>query len=256
MGNYILCRHPLSESPFHIESIHLNLYSLEELCFFLSNNLVLSDEVIRNPELKEWLADECGMKGLIKEYEAIADKEGRISNRLVWILGKSHYFSEMQLRKLKMKIDSIDGMSLISKQKLKADSLLKYGKYKRSIDCYERIFKMDGIYDESAGFRADVYYNMGVAYEKMFQSGKALECFLKSYACEEKAEFLEACLKAAYFDGGKDTFLNEAKELGADEETVSKVLAEIDSIKPYDMPEDIDETINKWIHDYHMSVDQ
>lgn len=256
MGNYMLCRHPLSESPFHIESIHLNLYSLEELCFFLSNNLALSDEVIRNPELAGWLSDECGMSRSIKEYEATTDAEGHISNRLAWILGKSHYFTEMQLRKLKAKIDALDSMPQIHKQKQKADTLLKYGKYKRSIDCYDRVFKMDGILDEPADFRAVINYNMGVAYEKMFQSGKALECFLKSYACKEDAEYLEACLKAAYFDGGKEAFLNEAKELGADDDTVNKVLSEIEGIQPSEMPEDIDGAISKWIHDYHMSVDQ
>ncbi len=144
MGNYLLCSQPLAEKPFYIESIHLNIYSIEELCFFLSTNMAIADEVILDPSLSEWLSEQCGIKN-IKEYNSIAASDGKIGRRLYWIFVKSHYFAENELRKYRVRIDAFDETSKMERQKLKGDALLKFGKYKRSIRCYEEVFNMEGV---------------------------------------------------------------------------------------------------------------
>lgn len=58
MSGYILCQIK-AQHPCYIESISLNIYSIEELCYFLFYNLLyLLDDSILNTELCDWIRDE------------------------------------------------------------------------------------------------------------------------------------------------------------------------------------------------------
>lgn len=256
MGNYILCRQPLAETPFHIQSVHLNIYSLEELCYFLSRSMALADEVILDDELVIWLERECGFGKTIREYESFEADDDCIGERLMWLFKKSHYFNEQQLRNLRNEISELKTETPARRQKKKGDALLKFSKYKSGIDCYERLLNTDDIEKEDKQLQADVYHNLGVAYEKMFQSGRAVKCFLEAYGCDDTRENLADYLKAVYFDSGRDSFISEARRLNANDALINSLISEIENIKPYDMPEDEEKAIEEWIHAYHVSVDR
>ncbi len=46
MGTAILCQIPRAEHPWYLENIGLNIYSAEELGYFIRNNLTLADESV------------------------------------------------------------------------------------------------------------------------------------------------------------------------------------------------------------------
>ena len=58
MGSYILCQVRRAENPFFIDSVSLNIYSIEELCYFICRNLPLLDETVLNESLAAWLKEE------------------------------------------------------------------------------------------------------------------------------------------------------------------------------------------------------
>ena len=51
MSGYILCQVKKAEKPFFIENISTNIYSIEELCYYLYNNLYLIDSSLINQKL-------------------------------------------------------------------------------------------------------------------------------------------------------------------------------------------------------------
>jgi tetratricopeptide (TPR) repeat protein len=255
MGNYLLCSHPLAGKPFYIESIHLNIYSIEELCFFLSTNMAIADEVILNPLLAEWLSEQCGIKN-IKEYNSIVVSDEKIGHRLYWIFVKSHYFAENELRKYKVRIDAFDNTGRMERQKLKGDALLKFGKYKRSIGCYEEVFAMQGISSKPSFFRATVWHNMGCAYEKLFQTARAVKCFEKAFEIDGSDIFRDSYIKAVYFDSGEKKAEEEIKKLELDDNYLHELKRQISEIKAKPVTGDIQKTLNEWVKQYHLSVDQ
>ena len=58
---YDLCLLGQAKTPYFIENIRTNIYSLEELCFYLYNNVCLIDDSIINEGLCDWLRDELGL---------------------------------------------------------------------------------------------------------------------------------------------------------------------------------------------------
>ena len=53
MSGYILCQTGRAEAPYFIENISMNIYSLEELCYYLDHNLYLIDQTILNEAASE-----------------------------------------------------------------------------------------------------------------------------------------------------------------------------------------------------------
>ena len=61
MGSLILCHDRHAAHPYEITRIHCRIFTIEELCYYLCNNLYLIDYTIMNEQLCSWLEDELGM---------------------------------------------------------------------------------------------------------------------------------------------------------------------------------------------------
>ena len=55
MGSLILCHKKKASQPYKITRIHRKIYTIEELCYYLCNNLYLIDYTIMNEKICEWL---------------------------------------------------------------------------------------------------------------------------------------------------------------------------------------------------------
>ena len=62
MGSLILCHKKKAKHPYEISRIHTRISTLEELCYYLCNNLYLIDYTIMNEQLCRWIAD-CSKAG-------------------------------------------------------------------------------------------------------------------------------------------------------------------------------------------------
>ena len=72
MGELLLCSHGLASVPYYVESIALNVYSLEELCYFLKENIDLIEPSFMDRELAGWVETELHMPDLAQNlYEKI-----------------------------------------------------------------------------------------------------------------------------------------------------------------------------------------
>ena len=58
MGNLILCHDRHAAHPYEISRIHCRIFTIEELCYYLCNNLYLIDYTIMNEPLCTWLEEE------------------------------------------------------------------------------------------------------------------------------------------------------------------------------------------------------
>ena len=70
MSGYILCQTKTADSPYFIENISTNIYTLEELCYYLFHNLYLIDDTVMNERLCLWLQDELNLPGLAARLRA------------------------------------------------------------------------------------------------------------------------------------------------------------------------------------------
>ena len=74
MAGYILCQTQVASQPYLIENIQMNIYSIEELCYYLYNNIYLTDQTIMNEGLCRWVENELGLSSLARKLRGHTGK--------------------------------------------------------------------------------------------------------------------------------------------------------------------------------------
>ena len=129
--SYDLCLLPQAKKPYYIENIRMNIYSLEELCFYLYNNACLIDESLLNERLLDWLRDELGLTRLYRQlYDQLEKKDG-IGFLVLPIFREAGYLTTSAMREYQEQLQKLEVQSADMKQKLRGDYLVKERMYWR-----------------------------------------------------------------------------------------------------------------------------
>ena len=78
MGSLILCHNKRAKRPYEISRVHMRIYTIEELCYYLCNNLYLIDYTIMNRRLCDWLEDELGLTKMAEDLRRDLDQNATL----------------------------------------------------------------------------------------------------------------------------------------------------------------------------------
>ena len=254
MGNYILCSHRSAEIPYYIESVSLNIYSIEELCYFIANYIPLADATVVNKELAAWIKDQAGLTEAAGVLETMLEEKDSFTEAVKWVLKNGNYYNRTQLEKIFEKLDAYHGVEPMGKSKARADMLMEQKKYIKAIENYKEILDTVGISEQPKSFRGRIYFNLGCGYVKLFRLPKARENLRRAYALIPEENIRKADLAAAYLDGGKEALISEAQKTGANETEIATVIMEMESIEAPVIDGNLSELTGKWVRDYHDST--
>ena len=140
MSSFILCHERKANKPFYLEDINLNIYTIEELCFYLCNNLYLLNHRILNKELCSWIDEELGMSHLAGLLIQTLPSQSLV-RFVVTILSHVGFCEEGELEDIQHTLLSLKDQSEEEQRKRKADNLLNNGKYESALIEYERILR-------------------------------------------------------------------------------------------------------------------
>ena len=221
--SFDLCQTKLAARPYYIESIRTNIYSIEELCFYLYENICLIDHTIVNEVLCDWIRDELGLKKLYRQlYEQLEKQEG-ISYFLLPIFREAGYLNTQQMRELQEKISRLEVQPEDARQKLKADYLVKCGMYSNAMHEYYQILERRGPGNLGAQFYAEIWNNLGCAFAGMFLFKEASECYFRAWKQLKTKEVLRKYVSTLPLFMPRDQYKKRLKELGADPYLVSRI---------------------------------
>ncbi|NCB92721.1 MAG: hypothetical protein EOM40_09170 [Clostridia bacterium] len=234
MSGYILCQVKRAKLPYYIENISTNIYSIEELCFYLYHNIYLLDSTIINEELCFWIRDELGLKKLAQKLYGLLTEELKVGDFILPIFKEINYLSLEEFRKLNQQIQKLAEEPLVLRQKLKGDYLMDHGKYVNAIKVYQKALhdKAEGKPEESdqlgGQFIGGIYHNMGCAYARLFQMEEAVHCFSKAYEHLRTMASIKSYLYAVYMESGVQAFEDKSEELGIEGARKEEVLKEVE----------------------------
>lgn len=173
MGRLILCYAKKANKPYFVKTMNLNLYTLEELCYFLYDNLYWIDETVVNDELSDWILKELQLTELNEE---LILNRGSVKNFIMIILKYAGYISAEDMDDAGKLLVELDEQSDFDKILGRGGHLLQFKLYMDAILEYKKLTKVD---DHNQ--MEKIYNNMGVAYAGLFLFKEAAKCFQKAY---------------------------------------------------------------------------
>ena len=188
MGLVSICKYKRTKNPFFVEQAGLNLYSLEELSWFLYHNICLADRRMLGERLCRWLSEEVECPKLAhriqKEFSAGAD----FKELVLSVVEESDMFDSRQLSELSDRMKGLANLQEQERLKIRADELLNNRNEWAAMEEYQHILRMHQNGRLGMAFYAAVWNNLGVCCVRQFLFQEAEECFDTSCEYEPNEE--------------------------------------------------------------------
>lgn len=193
MGELILCSQKMAALPYYVEEVSLNVYSLEELSYYIENNVYLLTENFMSEELCAWIETELGLTQAAAELRGIC-RSGMLFAFVEGILNLSGYLGREQIRRLILVLKDMENKSEFERMKMKADRYVENRRYISAISEYHMLLEKK---DESNEILlGNIWHNLGRAYAGVFFFKEAAECFAHGYELNGNPETMRECLYA------------------------------------------------------------
>lgn len=230
MGTYYLCVAGRARHPYHVESVGMNLWSLEELCYYMKENVYLLDETILNEKLADWIGEELGLEKLCKALHSALDLNVPACDLVLPIFQESGYLTEPELLYFREQLAQVQAEPLEIRKKKKADYLVDYGMYVRAIGEYEKILSRRRAGRIGTQFYASLLENMATAYARLFRFEEAADCLWESYSALRSRKVYEKYLRILPLFLPESRYRARLEEIHADRDHAAAMKADTAAI--------------------------
>lgn len=253
MGNLILCHSKHAKHPYDITRIHRRIYTIEELCYYLCNNLYLIDYTIMNEQLCVWLDEELNLSELAGKLRDVLRLRGSIEKFVLTILMDSKMYADTEMIRIQNVLERLKNQKDIERQKYKGDNLLESGEMEEAILVYQSILNAEQ--DDSVGskFYGRIYAGMGAAYGRLFLYQESARMYDRAYQiCEDEA-LLKPYLYASYRYMSMEEFHILLTKNDKYVEMNAKMRQECEDIKSQIHADTSDDMLEQWKYQYRRS---
>lgn len=181
MSRVILCETTPTTTSYIFPNTKVEVFSYEELCFYVYNNIALIEEDYISTGLFNWIETELGLSDLAEKLRLVKEKEHTdLTDLLTTILTYKEFYTIPEVKSFILQRERMKGLAAPQFRKMQADGYLRYHKYLRAAAIYDEILEQisEGKNDALIGA---IYHNKAVALAHNFELKAATENYLKAY---------------------------------------------------------------------------
>lgn len=245
MGELLLCSEQIAGMPYYIEGVGLNVYSLEELSYYISHNVYLIDRSFMSSELCTWIKEELHVEELAETLQKMLDAGAKLSGFVSLLLKWTGYCGEEEISDIQQTIVKLENKSEFECRKLRADRLTEKEKYTAAIWEYRNLLDDQDVQNEQQSLIGDIWHNLAFAYAGMFLFDAAAECYEKAYVLNGRKASLRECLIMQICRKDKETFQRIAEQYEVPEVELEELKEQVNAIKNDREMQEFSEKLNE-----------
>lgn len=234
MEGLILCRGKLAVNPFYAGDI--SFYSIEEICYYLYENIYTISEDFFSERLIEFIRSELEEEEIGAALAVLLKNGLRLKEAVLTVLMNVDFYSAEEVTKLRNVVEELDKLEPYERVKACGDTMLKAKRYMKALEDYGKAAVLAQKQDAPQKFFAKLYHDKGVAYGRMLLYELAYEAFSISYQMSGDEETRMQMVAA--------DILGELKHEGILEEEKESVMHSIESAMNHAMVEPICKKVN------------
>lgn len=182
-----------SDKPYYIQAVDVNVYSLEEINYFIYNHMNLVYREFFCSDLFDYIENELKEKEIADRLRQMDESGASVRDMIVYIIKASDYYSAEDINAVSELIININNLSRNERMMIEADSMMKQKHYGTALHIYLDILGTRDPADETGGrFYARVAFLTGVVYAKMFMCRNANTYFQMAYDLYEDPMYAKA----------------------------------------------------------------
>ena len=180
MARVILCETTPATTSYIFPNTKIEVYSYEELCYYIYNNVALISGEYIGIGLFNWIENCLHLPELANSLRKVKEKDNTdLTDLLTRILTYKEFYTIEEVKEFIFRLERIKGMTSPQFRKLQADGFLRYHKYMKAISIYDEILEQNK--DANKELLGAIYHNKAVALAHNFEIKNAMDAYLTSY---------------------------------------------------------------------------
>lgn len=234
MSKLILCTTKTAETPFTFLNTKVEIYTYEELCFYIYNNTVLISRSVLSDKLFDWIRTELGMEEVADKLVGLMNKTAYVQDILIEILNAGDYYTVDEIKEYTETWQKYRKLNKLQKAKLKADGYLAYRRYIKAATFYDDI--IDEIINGNGEgydpvFLGNLYHNRAVASANNMDLDDAKAFFMKAYELNDNPDSLKSYFYIVAITTDTASLKQEIRNMGLPDEYLEEIMSEIGESK-------------------------
>lgn len=259
MGELLICHGPAAEIPYYLEGAGINIFSMEELCYYIQNNTYLLDASFMTEELCVWVDKQMGFHALSKRLLDLIQEGSALLAFVSAILESTFYCTRKEVQEILWIIRQMEEKSDFECSKIRADKLMEQEKYLGAIYEYKRLLDSKEFKEAGDELCGNIWHNLGTAYARLFLFAEACRCFEQAYMLNQTGESLRECMMCFLCMHDEDGFLKKAAAYHLDDMGMQEIKNELsiagrsENLKELGENLTRDDIIFRWKEEYRRS---
>lgn len=234
----------VAKKPYKMPYTDKIIYSIEELCYYIYNNIYAINEDFFQSSLPTWLKEEVDMSALAVKLAYMIEEEHGIKDLVVAVLCSCDYYKEKEVRDIVQILDEIANLPLYKKKKIKADNYLRAGRYGKSLVEYRKLLHGSFAINFTPDEYGDLIHNQGIAHFYTSSFEEAMEDFKEAYVRNHKKDSLKHYLWILLMQGKTTEFETEAISFGIEKEEADSIRLQYqEAMADFSMPQEKEDDI-------------
>ena len=205
MSELILCKGRLAENPYYIVGLGMNIYSIEELCYYFVRDAYILDNDIMDEKLCDYISRELKLDEIAEALRLLINKGASLGQFVTCLLDMTGYLSDDEKATVKQVLVDNASLGFAQKRKKRADNLLEAKKYTRAIDEYQYMLNKMKKEDDPEMYSL-ILHNIGIAYARLFMYDKASYYFKEATMLNDDREILIHYLQSLRMTMRRDAY--------------------------------------------------
>jgi tetratricopeptide (TPR) repeat protein len=213
MGKLIQCSSVIAGEPYCFPMTKTKVYSIEEVCYYIRNNIYMMQEEVFDREFARWIRQELGMEVTADKLDQMRQDHNNLKDIVVTLCCSCDYYTESEINTLIEIMDETQNLPLAKRQEIKAESFMKSGRLEKARQEYESILKSTEMLEGSSQDYGRVYHNLGVVCARMGEFRQAISSFRKAYEQNKATESLQCYLYCILAGGNREEYNKAVREM-------------------------------------------
>lgn len=223
MSSLILCKSREAKTPYIFNVTDTKIYTIEELCFYIYNNIYILTEKVFDEQLILWVKDELGMAELSEKLSNMTLHGNSLKDIVVTILCSADYYNEKNIKDIIETLDMVEGMPILLRRKIKADNYLSYKNYSMASKEYEEILASPDINKLDSVNYGNIVHNLGIVRMNISSFYAAAECFKEAYVRNNNKESLSHYLCALKLENREDEYKDAIRSFSPSKDDIMNI---------------------------------
>lgn len=212
MARVVLCAGRRSRIPLRLHNINRNLYSAEEICFYLYHHPATAEDYITDDVLASYYETELGLPAVAERLRMLKASEAGVKDYVAAVFGATLMYTDEEVAEYMREIDRLQELKTWQKQKAKADVYLDHRNYRDALVLYEQMLRNRKENEMPEVTTGNVYHNLAICELHITGAGTAAGHFAEAYEKNRSPESLRSYLLALRLAQKDNEYLTALEE--------------------------------------------